>query len=540
MNKMKKKFASVALAVAALAVVACTGLLAPGPSDGAHSENEKIEERGGAGESTGITELLIVLAVLFGGVATLYASNSKEARAELGPSQKAKERAAGPVVSDKRFSDVVGLSEVKRDVECLVDFLKNREKYEDAGAKLPRGVVLYGPPGTGKTLLAKAIAGEAGVPFLYMSGSEFVEMYVGVGAKRVRELFQRARRQAPCIVFIDEIDAVGAKRSDRENSEDRKTLNALLTEMDGFRSTDNVLVIGATNRLADLDPALLRPGRFTNKYCVPLPETKADRLAIVEHYASGKRFGEDVDFSALAKETAGFSPAQIEALVNESAIASVSAGRGFITRADVDTAYTKMALDGHIRDDQSERDPEEVRAVAWHEAGHALVGKLCGDEITKVTVLSTTSGAGGFTVSAPKGRQLRSAQDLKNAVAKLYGGRCAEKILFGHRGRITTGASNDIERATKIIRSFVVNYGLVDEYGLLNLEVAEAPRGKVLDKEIELAKEIESAADEMLGAHINELRAIADELLENTTLYGEDLDRIMSHARATSHSAATT
>lgn len=428
----------------------------------------------------------------------------------------------------KTFDDIAGLYEVKKDMRCLVDFLKNKDKYIEAGAVLPKGVILYGPPGTGKTLLAKAVAGEAGVPFHYMSGSDFVEMYVGVGAKRVRELFDRAKKDAPCIVFIDEIDAIGGKRGEGDNNgEDRKTINALLTEMDGFSSTENVLVIAATNRLEDLDAALVRPGRFTNKFCVPLPETPRERLEIIRLYGKNKKFAEDVDFKGLAKETTGFSPASIEALLNESAIISVQDKKQFIDKASVDKAMFKVLLSGHVKENQAERNKDELKLVSWHEAGHALVGKLNGKSIPKVTILSTTSGAGGVTFTTPKDIGLHSVNDLKAEVSELYAGRVAELLMLKDKNKITTGASNDIQKATEIIKGIVTSYGMSEEFGMLNLNQLQVSQSRIIEEEVRLAKEIEEQTIALLTEHYSRLEAIANALLERETLYEQDLDTLI-------------
>ncbi len=427
----------------------------------------------------------------------------------------------------KKFSDVAGLKEVKKDMESLVDFLKYKEKYMEAGAKLPKGVILYGPPGTGKTLLAKAVAGEAGIPFLYMSGSDFIEMYVGIGAKRVRELFDKAKKQAPCIIFIDEIDTIGGKRGGENNSEDRKTINELLTQMDGFKETENILVIAATNRLEDLDSALVRPGRFTNKYCVPLPQTAKERLEVINLYTKNKKFSEDVDFNNLAKETIGFSPAKIEALLNEAAIISVQKRKEYIDKEILDEAMFKILLSGHIKENQNDRDKKELEIVAWHEAGHALIGKLNGKEIPKVTILSSTSGAGGVTFSTPSKTGLLSVEDLRNEVKELYGGRCAESIFYNDSKKVTTGASNDIDRATDIIKEIVMTYGMTENFGLLNLSKLGVDNKIIIEKEIELSKELEEETERLLRTNFKKLKRIALSLLENETIYENDLDEIM-------------
>ena len=428
-----------------------------------------------------------------------------------------------------KFKNIAGLHEVKRDVQCLVDFLKNKDKYTAAGAKLPKGVIFYGPPGTGKTLLARAIANEANVPFHYMSGSDFTEMYVGVGAKRVRKLFADAKRTAPCIVFIDEIDAIGGKRdNDASHAEDRKTLNALLTEMDGFKTSENIIVIGATNLIESLDDALLRPGRFTNKYCIPLPSTVVERKEVIDIYVKNKKFADDVDFNNLAKETMGFSPAAIESYLNESAIISVQDKKPCIDKESLDKALVKMLLSGHIKENQSDRDNAELKTVAWHEAGHALLGKLNGKDVPKVTILASTSGAGGVTFTSPKTESgLHSITDLKNEVRELYAGRIAE-LLHSGESEITTGASNDIERATHIIKSIVTSFGMSKEFGLLNLNHLRVSQDIILEKEVKLAKELEQETTEILKENFDILEEIATTLLENETIYDSDLDYIIS------------
>lgn len=421
------------------------------------------------------------------------------------------------------FEDVAGLTEVKEDMKSLVDFLVNKEKYVNVGANLPKGVILYGPPGTGKTLLARAVAGEANVPFLFMNGSDFEEMLVGLGAKRVRELFDEAREKAPCIVFIDEIDAVGSKRSKHIGSDARQTLNALLTEMDGFKQSDNILVIAATNRIEDLDSALVRAGRFTNKYCVPLPSTWEERLEVINMYVKNKNLAEDIDLTALAKETVGFSPAQIESLLNEAAIISVQKGQTYIDRAILDEAVMKMLLDGHIKKDQTGRDTEELKIVAWHESGHTLVNLLLNKTVNKVTILSSTSGAGGVTVSTPDKERLLSVQDLRNKVMELYGGRIAEFLLYGDKAKITTGASNDIAKATDIIHDIITSYGMEESFGLLNLENLDVPQEVLIEKEVALAKELETATIKLLTENKGILESLANLLIEKETLYETDL-----------------
>ena len=425
------------------------------------------------------------------------------------------------------FDDVIGLEEVKKDICSLVDFINNREKYQNAGAKLPKGVIFYGSPGTGKTLLAKALANEAGIPFLYRSGTDFIEQYVGVGAKRIRELFHEARRKAPCVVFIDEIDAIGKTRKGDENGEDRKTTNALLTEMDGFNELDNVLVIGATNRLEDLDAALTREGRFTDKFCIPLPANAEEREKILKFYAKNKKLSDDVSLSNLAKECVGYSPAGLEALLNEAAIISVQDKKEFITKDHIEKAVYKSMLNGHAKEkNQKNREKEELELVSWHEAGHALIAKLNGEDVSKVTIVSSTSGAGGVTFSTPAKEHLLSVEDLRQQVIKLYGGRVAELMLYGNKSKITTGASNDIERATRIIHEIVTKYGMDEEYGLLNLNLLKLDTKVIIDREVKLAKELEKETEKILKENYSLLKILAENLLEHETLYNDDIDRI--------------
>ena len=443
-----------------------------------------------------------------------------------------------PIVPDKAtktFQDVAGLKQVKQDMVLLVDFLKNPAKYHEAGAKMPKGVIFYGPPGTGKTLLARAIAGEANVPFYTASGSDFVEMFVGLGAKRVRELFASARKTAPCIVFIDELDAIGGKRGDiGGNSEQRQTINALLAEMDGFSGAENILVIAATNRIEDLDAALLRPGRFDKHIAVPLPETAEERLEVMKLYTKDKKFAEDVNLEALSKETLGFSPADIQALLNESALISVQKNKKFIDRECLDEAVFRKLLKGHAKDD-AKRNVDEVKLVAWHEAGHAVLGKLAGMDVSKVTIIPSTSGAGGVNIIIPKKMGLYTIEELKAQVRMSYAGRCAEYLLFGDKERVTTGASSDIKQATELIYAMISHYGMTEEYGMLNLADLHVDNSKILDKAVTLAKELESETLELLKAHRDMHQAIVDVLIERETISGDELTEIYNRYMGGEH-----
>lgn len=423
------------------------------------------------------------------------------------------------------FKDVAGLREVKEDLRGVTDFLANSKKYEKAGAKLPKGVLLYGPPGTGKTLIARAVAGEANANFVSVSGSDFSNKFIGVGGDRVRKLFEEARKKKPCIIFIDEIDAVGGTR-DGMHTENRNTLNALLTEMDGFTTGDGILVIAATNRLEDLDSALVRPGRFDNIFAVPLPATTEERREVIDVYARGKKFDESVDFDMLAKQMIGNSPADIEAVMNEASIIAARTHNGVVSKEDLDTAYLKKILKGHVRNNDG-RDKEQLKITAWHEAGHALVGTLLGQEVTKVTILPSSSGAGGFTIFNPSKLGMYSKKELENNVRALYAGRAAEELLVGPED-ITTGASNDIERATAIINQIVCKYGMCNN-GLTVLDYAQIPGSDklVMDKMNEMALKYYQETLELLEQNKEKLEAMVDALIENETLSGKEILEIV-------------
>lgn len=428
--------------------------------------------------------------------------------------------------SNVKFKDVAGLDEVKEDLMTVVDFLKNPDKYKDAGADIPKGVLLYGPPGTGKTLLAKAVAGEAGVKFIATSGSDFDEKYVGVGASKMRKLFDDAKNNAPCIIFIDEIDSMGGRRHSKQNNYDRQTLNTLLSEMDGFDGSNGVVVIAATNRLEDLDPALTRPGRFDNHFAVSLPESAKERKVIIDLYTNNKKFAEDVDFDTFAKETMGSSPATIKTVLNEAAIIAARDNNGIIDRKILDEAWMKQLMEGHLRRN-GERNNVEV--VAWHEAGHALAGLLLGQDLTKASIIPSTSGAGGATFITPKKLGLFTVKELKEQVIMLYAGRNAEALLTESNGEeegITTGASNDIEKATDIIKKMIVEYGMNDEFGLLNLDNLDVKPEVITKEAVKLAKALQEQSLMLMKENIDRLRDIAEELMRKETLTGEEIRKI--------------
>mgnify|MGYP000762086210 CR=1 FL=1 len=423
------------------------------------------------------------------------------------------------------FSDVAGLKPVKKDLEQIVDFLKEPKKYQEKGVELPKGAILYGDPGTGKTLIAKAIAGEANVPFFSVSGSGFIEMFAGVGAKRVRELFAKARENAPCILFIDEIDAIGGKRSGYQNSEARQTLNQLLTELDGFNSLDGVFVICATNRLEDLDSALIRPGRFEKHICVPVPSTKEERLEVIKLYTKNKKIDETVDLENLAKETIGFSPADIKSLINEATLISIQDGKELVDKESFNKAVFKKLLKGHPKEG-TDRDKDEMKLVAWHEAGHAVLGKLYNMDISKVTITPSTSGAGGVNIIVPKKMGLYTVEEFENRIKMSYGGRCAEFLLFGDKNKITTGASGDIQNATQNIHQMVTTYGMNEKYGMINLSQLQVDNKVILDEVVKISKRLEEEALNVLRENIDFLQAVAETLLEKETITGEELTKI--------------
>ena len=363
---------------------------------------------------------------------------------------------AQKIISDKKFSDIAGNEEVKEEVKELVDYLKNPTKYSAAGARIPKGILLGGPPGTGKTLIAKATAGEANVPFYFISGSNFVEMYVGVGAKRVRELFKDARKEAPAIIFIDEIDAVGRSRGagiGGGNDEREQTLNQLLVEMDGMAENSGILIMAATNRTDVLDPALLRPGRFDRTITVNLPDIK-EREEILKLHAKGKRIDPEVTFANLAKRTPGYSGAQLENVINEAALLSVRENTGVITKLQIDEAIDRV-MSGPAKKTRT-ISPEELTMVAYHEAGHAVVGLKVpgGNKVQKITIIPR-GNAGGYNLMLPeKEKYNKTKLELESMIKSYMGGRAAEEIIYG-KENISTGAADDIQRATSIARRMV-------------------------------------------------------------------------------------
>lgn len=440
------------------------------------------------------------------------------------------------------FQDVAGEDEAKELLTEIVDFLHNPQKYTEIGAVCPKGALLVGPPGTGKTLLAKAVAGEANVPFFSISGSEFVEMFVGMGASKVRDLFKQANEKAPCIVFIDEIDTIGKKRDNAGyggNDEREQTLNQLLTEMDGFDASKGVVILAATNRPDSLDPALLRPGRFDRRIPVELPDLKG-REEILKVHAKKVRIGDDIDFNAIARAASGASGAELANMVNEAALRAVRENRKYVTQADLEESI-ETVIAGYQKKNQVLSSKEKL-IVSYHEIGHALVAALQTNSapVTKITIIPRTSGALGYTMQVEsEERNLMTQEELINKIATLTGGRCAEKLIFNS---ITTGASNDIEQATKLARAMITRYGMSDRFGMVALETQNNP---YLGGDSSLSCSSQTAADidqmvvdtvkhgydtamDLLEKNQKKLHELAKYLYEKETITGEEFMQILT------------
>ena len=442
----------------------------------------------------------------------------------------------------KTFADVAGQEEAKEALQEIVDFLHNPQKYAEIGATLPKGALLVGPPGTGKTLLARAVAGEAHVPFFSISGSEFVEMFVGMGAAKVRDLFKQANEKAPCIVFIDEIDTIGKKRDGggiSGNDEREQTLNQLLTEMDGFDGKKGVVILAATNRPESLDQALLRPGRFDRRIPVELPDLKG-REAILRVHGKSVKLDSTVDFNAIARATSGASGAELANIVNEAALRAVRMGRSVVSQSDLEESV-EVVIAGYQRKDAAVSENEK-RIVAYHEIGHALVAACQSNSapVHKITIIPRTSGALGYTMQVEQGeRFLMSKEEALNKIATLTGGRAAEEFIFNS---ITTGASNDIEQATKLARAMVTRYGMSKQFGMVALETVSnqylggdtsmvcAPEtAKAVDDEvIEIVKQQYVKAMDILRNHAAKLNELSAYLLERETISGEEFMEILN------------
>lgn len=445
-----------------------------------------------------------------------------------------------PSANGIHFDDVAGEDEAKENLSEIVDFLHHPDKYAKIGAKMPKGVLLVGPPGTGKTMLAKAVAGEAGVPFFPIAGSEFVEMFVGMGASKVRDLFQQAKQKAPCIIFIDEIDAIGQKRTGNAmgNSEREQTLNQLLTEMDGFNADDNVVILAATNRPESLDPALLRPGRFDRRVPVELPDL-AGREAILKAHAKKVALGDDVDFHTITRMAAGASGAELANIVNEAALRAVRDHRDAVSQADLEESI-EVVIAGYQKKNAILSD-DEKKTVAYHEIGHALVAALQSHSapVQKITIIPRTSGTLGYTMQVDQqDKYILSREELENKIATLTGGRAAEEVVFN---QVTTGASNDIEQATKLARAMITRYGMTDEFDMVAMEtvtnkylggdtsLACAPETqKYIDaKVVSVVKEQHAKAKKILEDHRPALDALAKYLYEKETITGKEFMDIL-------------
>lgn len=443
-----------------------------------------------------------------------------------------------------RFSDVEGVDEAEENLQEIVDYLENPAKYREIGASMPKGVLLVGPPGTGKTMLAKAVAGEANVPFFSMSGSEFVEMFVGMGASKVRDLFRQAKEKAPCIVFIDEIDAIGQKRSGGQyggNDEREQTLNQLLTEMDGFDGSNGVIILAATNRPESLDPALTRPGRFDRRVPVELPDLKG-REAILKVHAKKIKVADDVDFLQVARMASGASGAELANIVNEAALRAVRDGRGFATQADLEESI-EVVIAGYQKKNAILTD-QEKKIVAYHEIGHALVAakQTNSAPVQKITIIPRTSGALGYTLQVENNdHYLMNKQELENKIATFTGGRAAEELVFGS---ITTGAANDIEQATKLARAMITRYGMSEDFDMVAMETvtnqylggdtslacSAETQSRIDEQVVELVRKQHEKALNILKDNRGKLDELASYLYEHETITGEEFMQILNAA----------
>ena len=443
-----------------------------------------------------------------------------------------------------RFSDVEGVDEAEENLQEIVDYLENPAKYREIGASMPKGVLLVGPPGTGKTMLAKAVAGEANVPFFSMSGSEFVEMFVGMGASKVRDLFRQAKEKAPCIVFIDEIDAIGQKRSGGQyggNDEREQTLNQLLTEMDGFDGSNGVIILAATNRPESLDPALTRPGRFDRRVPVDLPDLKG-REAILKVHAKKIKVADDVDFLQVARMASGASGAELANIVNEAALRAVRDGRGFATQADLEESI-EVVIAGYQKKNAILTD-QEKKIVAYHEIGHALVAakQTNSAPVQKITIIPRTSGALGYTLQVENNdHYLMNKQELENKIATFTGGRAAEELVFGS---ITTGAANDIEQATKLARAMITRYGMSEDFDMVAMETvtnqylggdtslacSAETQSRIDEQVVELVRKQHEKALNILKDNRGKLDELASYLYEHETITGEEFMQILNAA----------
>ncbi|MEL6927343.1 MAG: ATP-dependent zinc metalloprotease FtsH [Cyanobacteria bacterium J06600_6] len=512
-----------------------------------NSNNVKFETVNNNADTAGLITLLLSSGLLVGALAWLAKFSTGNGGVGLGMGVgKSNARVYEKGKTGVTFADVAGIDEAKQELQEVVDFLQNGEKYRKIGAKIPKGVLLVGSPGTGKTLLAKAVAGEAGVPFLSMSGSEFVELYVGVGASRVRDLFEKAKRQAPCIIFIDELDAIGKSRGSNPNGgndEREQTLNQLLTEMDGFDGNEGVILIAATNRPEILDPALRRPGRFDRQVLVDRPD-KSGRIEILDIYARKVMLGEDVDIEAVASQTSGFAGADLANLVNEAALLAARNNRQAVLMADFNEAFERVVAGLEKR--SRVLSSQERKTVAYHEVGHALVGALMpgGGKVAKISIVPRGLGALGYTLQTPEeDRFLMLEDELRGRIATLLGGRAAELVVFN---KISTGASDDIQKATELAEKAITQYGM----GSVGPIAFAQESGQFLNTATSrrvVSGEVTAEIDRQVNQNINQAYAVAQEilqlnrdLLESTTqtlltnevLEGSQLKMILAQVKA--------
>lgn len=427
---------------------------------------------------------------------------------------------------DVTLNDIACNNEIKKEVLRIIDFLKNPERYEEKKAKFPSDILFYGPPGTGKTLLAKALANEAGCNFYAMSGSDFVEMYVGRGASRVRELFKEAKKNTPAIIFIDEIDSLGKSRGKDQNQEAEHTINALLHEMDGFSTKDKVVIIGATNRLEDLDPALTRSGRFGKHIRIPLPMTKEERKKIINIHKIEDAYDETVDFDHFATITRGCSGADISSILNEALLISISEGKEKVSKQDLEKAFNQHLFEGHQESRKGAMAEDEQKLVAYHESGHAIVAKLlCQETVSIISIIGTTTGAGGYTISMPDNDKFfENRSNLENRIMMLYAGRAAEEIAGYDK---TTGASSDIQKATQILKNLVYSYGMYDyliDYNILQDKIKE--KTEAIEQ---LSQELYDRTKQFLLKNIDLLNITASILLENETIEEPEFIEIVNN-----------
>ena len=488
--------------------------------------------------------LPIVIFIVIGQLMSRYLMNKMGAGPMGNAMQFGKSSAKVYIASETgiKFSDVAGEEEAKENLMEIVDFLHNPQKYQAIGAKMPKGVLLVGPPGTGKTLLAKAVAGEADVPFFSISGSEFVEMFVGMGANKVRDLFRQANEKAPCIVFIDEIDTIGKKRDGSGmggNDEREQTLNQLLTEMDGFEASKGVVILAATNRPETLDPALLRPGRFDRRVPVELPDLQG-REDILKVHAKKVKLGDDVDLNAIARAASGASGAELANMINEAALRAVRQGRQYVNQSDLQESI-EVVIAGYQKKNKILSD-QERKIVSYHEIGHALVTALQSHSapVAKITIIPRTSGALGYTMQVEQEeRNLMSKEEILDQIATLTGGRAAEEIIFHS---ITTGASNDIEQATKLARAMITRYGMSDEFDMVALETvtnqymggdtslvcAADTAAKIDDMVVQIVRQQHEKALQLLRDNEAKLHELAQYLCEKETITGEEFMEILN------------